>query len=100
MNELALRSEKTISTIHDHHEEISRLQGELFSHVDRIKEFQHAIMGEFFDIKAVFYYLLFIGLSFLLTSSPRTGHARLYLIICMSPSLSLSVTFIASSTMR
>ncbi|KAL6079595.1 TRP domain-containing protein [Balamuthia mandrillaris] len=83
MNELSSRSEAALFNIETQHGRIASMQGELLSTVERLGSFHRSLLGEFFDLKAIAYYLSFAIVGFLATSSPATNAARLFIFLAL-----------------
>jgi len=83
IGDLATRSESTIASIHDQHIKISNLQNELLGRVERVAEFQKAILGESFDLNSVMFYVVFLLVTFVVTSLSLTRSARWRIVIVL-----------------
>ena len=82
-------------------EEIGKKQGTLLGGLDRVLSLQGSVLGEFLDIKTLFFYTCAVMLCLALTATPRTAGARLPIFALLTLNLILEkllATFIFSAS--
>ena len=70
-------------------EEIGKKQGTLLGGLDRVLSLQGSVLGEFLDIKTLFFYTCAVMLCLALTATPRTSGVRLPIFALLTLNLIL-----------
>eukprot|EP01116_Phalansterium_solitarium_P000104 TRINITY_DN10065_c0_g1_i2.p1 TRINITY_DN10065_c0_g1~~TRINITY_DN10065_c0_g1_i2.p1 ORF type:complete len:548 (+),score=177.83 TRINITY_DN10065_c0_g1_i2:81-1724(+) len=76
-------SANAFNSIAQHYDYIVSVHGQVLESVSAVENFQAALLGEFFDVKTVFFYLGAMALAYLMTTAERTKAARLPLLMAL-----------------
>ena len=85
--QLGGESQAALSELRRGTEEIGRKQGTLLGGLDRVLSLQGSVLGEFIDMKTVFFYTCAVILALALTATQRTATARLPIFMLLTLNL-------------